>query len=103
MPLLMCARPLMGGRAAPPPRGGLGRKFVPDPLWGAGLPRPPVGGWGGICWGWGWGWRWGWGWGWGDIRAVVLLLGVGVGFGRIYGTNKGLRQSEGVLGRVKND
>ena len=24
----LCARPLMGGRAAPPPRGGLGRIFV---------------------------------------------------------------------------
>ena len=48
----VCAPPLMGGRAAPPPRGGLGCCSrlcccVPDPLWGAGLPRPPVGGWGG--------------------------------------------------------
>ena len=46
-PLLMRARPLMGGRAAPPPLGGLGRILAPDPLRGAGLPRPHVGGWSG--------------------------------------------------------
>ena len=84
-----------GGPSCPAPTRGAGAEFAPDPLWGAGLPRPPVGGWG-------------------DIRArkvprSVLWVGLrallvpGVGFGRIYGTNKGLRQSEGVLGRVKND
>ena len=48
----VCARPLTGGQAAPPPRGGLGRcpiRCAPDPLWGAGLPHPHVGGWGVVC------------------------------------------------------
>jgi hypothetical protein len=40
------------GQAAPPPCGGLGRcpiRCAPDPLWGAGLPHPHVGGWGVVC------------------------------------------------------
>ena len=48
----VCARPLTGGQAAPPPCGGLGRcpiRCAPDPLWGAGLPHPHVGGWGVVC------------------------------------------------------
>ena len=48
----VCARPLTGGQAAPPPCGGLGRCLIRcalDPLWGAGLPHPHVGGWGVVC------------------------------------------------------
>ena len=42
---LLCARPLMGGRAAPPPRGGLGRVFdwTPPPYGGAGDAVPTRG------------------------------------------------------------
>jgi len=48
-PVLVCAQPLMGGRAAPPPRGGLGRcsracaGMFPTPYGGPGCPAPPWG------------------------------------------------------------
>ena len=48
----LCARPLMGGRAAPPPRGGLGWNLIgPRPLTGGqGTPSPHGGG-GTVRWG----------------------------------------------------
>jgi hypothetical protein len=41
----VCARPLMGGQAAPPPRGGLGRcsRLRPAPYGGPGYPAPTWG------------------------------------------------------------
>jgi len=96
-PVSVCAQPLMGGRAAPPPRGGLGRcsrlcRYLPSPLWGAGLPRPPVGGWGDIC---------------AHSRGSALglraLLVSGVGLGCVYGLNESRCQLEGVLGFFKSD